>query len=57
MSFENVIISPHAAYYSDKAISDLPVRCGQEVVRVLSGYKPLNLVNPEVLNKLPLKEE
>ena len=57
LSFENVIISPHAAYYSDKAISDLPVRCGQEVVRVLSGYKPLNLVNPEVLNKLPLKEE
>jgi len=57
LSFENLLISPHAAYYSDKAISDLPVRCGQEVVRVLSGYRPINLVNPDVLNKLPLREE
>ena len=57
LTLENVVITPHSAYYSDKAIRELPVRCGQEVARVLEGRRPLNLVNPKVLEKLPLSAE
>ena len=50
----NVVLTPHAAYFSDPAIAAVPERCGQEIARVLTGRMPLNLVNPEVLDKLPL---
>ena len=56
LGLDNVIITPHSSYYSDAAIRQLPVRCGQEVARVLTGRRPLNLVNPAVLSKLPLEE-
>ena len=54
LTLENVVVTPHSAYYSDAAIRELPVRCGQEVARVLQGKTPLNLVNPNVLDKLNL---
>ena len=54
LGMDNVILTPHSSYYSDAAIADLPVRCGQEVARVLTGRRPLNLFNPKVLEKLPL---
>lgn len=54
LTLENVVVTPHSAYYSDAAIGELPVRCGQEVARVLQGKTPLNLVNPNVLDKLNL---
>ena len=57
MGMENVILTPHTSYYSDSAVQHLAVRCGQEVARVLTGRMPLNLVNPEVLEKLPLTPE
>lgn len=43
--YENVIITPHAAWYSEEAQIDLQRKAGEEVVRVLSGEKPLNCVN------------
>ena len=51
---DNVILTPHTSYFSDVAIRELPVRSGQEVARVLTGRMPINLVNPGVLEKLPL---
>ena len=57
MKLDNVVLTPHTAYFSDPAISSVPVRCGQEVARVLTGRMPLNLVNPDVLSKLPLKAD
>ena len=54
MSLDNVVLTSHTAWHSDPALAQLPGRCGQEVVRVLTGRMPLNLVNPEVLEKLPL---
>jgi D-3-phosphoglycerate dehydrogenase len=44
----NVIVTPHAAYYSTAAVAQVPKRCGAEVARVLSGQRPRNVVNPEV---------
>ena len=56
LTLDNVVLTPHTSYYSDRAVEDLPVRCGQEVARVLTGRRPINLVNPAVLEKLPLTE-
>ena len=45
---DNVIATPHAAYFSSPAVAHVPRRCGEEVARVLTGRRPLNVVNPEV---------
>ena len=48
MKMDNVIATPHAAYFSSPAVAQVPRRCGEEVARVLTGQRPLNVVNPEV---------
>jgi D-3-phosphoglycerate dehydrogenase / 2-oxoglutarate reductase len=48
LKMDNVILTPHAAYYSTAAVAQVPRRCGEEVTRVLSGQRPLHVVNPEV---------
>ena len=48
LKMENVIATPHAAYYSSAAVAQIPRRCGEEVARVLTGQRPRNVVNPEV---------
>ena len=48
LTLDNVIATPHAAYFSSAAVAQVPRRCGEEVARVLSGQRPLNVVNPEV---------
>ncbi|MFN3974849.1 MAG: C-terminal binding protein [Dehalococcoidia bacterium] len=55
LRMENVLLSPHAAYYSDRAVAGLPRRCAEEVARVLQGRLPLHLVNPEVGERLALR--
>ncbi|MBA7551264.1 Hydroxypyruvate reductase [subsurface metagenome] len=51
VNLENVIITPHSAFYSEEALKDLQYKAVQEVVRVLTGEKPKSCVNPEVLKK------
>jgi D-3-phosphoglycerate dehydrogenase len=48
LRMENVILTPHAAYYSTAAVAQVPQRCGEEVARALTGQRPLHVVNPEV---------
>jgi D-3-phosphoglycerate dehydrogenase / 2-oxoglutarate reductase len=48
LKLDNVLATPHAAYYSTAAVGQVPRRCGEEVARVLTGQRPLNVVNPEV---------
>jgi D-3-phosphoglycerate dehydrogenase len=45
---DNVILTPHAAYFSSPAVAQVPKRCGEEIARVLLKERPLNVVNPEV---------
>jgi D-3-phosphoglycerate dehydrogenase / 2-oxoglutarate reductase len=45
---ENVIINPHAAWYSEQAMKGLQAGAPGEVRRVLSGDWPLNVVNRDV---------
>lgn len=48
INLENVIITPHSAFYSEQALKDLQYKAVQEVIRVLTGEKPKSCVNPEV---------
>ena len=45
---ENVILNPHAAWYSEQAMVGLQAGAPNEVKRVLSGEWPINVVNPAV---------
>jgi D-3-phosphoglycerate dehydrogenase len=48
---DNVIITPHTAWYSEQAMAGLQAGAPGEVRRVLSGEWPLNVVNPAVKGK------
>lgn len=50
-SMENVILSPHVAFYSEQSLSELKRRVAEAVVEVLSGQWPRSVVNPEVKGK------
>lgn len=45
---ENVIITPHAAWYSEQAMAGLQSGAPNEVRRVLTGEWPVNVVNKAV---------
>jgi D-3-phosphoglycerate dehydrogenase len=46
---DNVVITPHAAYYSEEAIGTVRRFAAEEVVRVLTGQAPLSPVNADEL--------
>ena len=48
---ENVIITPHVAWYSEQALVGLQAGAPSEVRRVLSGEWPVNVVNRAVRGK------
>ena len=55
LTMDNVVLTPHAAHYSELSMELRPRRYGAEVAAVLDGRKPMNLVNPQVLEVLPLQ--
>lgn len=57
LKMDNVVLTPHTSYYSDSAVQELPIRCGSEVAKVLTGRMPQNLFNPNVLEKLHLHKD
>jgi D-3-phosphoglycerate dehydrogenase / 2-oxoglutarate reductase len=44
-----VIVTPHAAFYSEESVAELRRRASHQVGVRLSGGRPENVVNPEVL--------
>lgn len=50
LQLENVIITPHVAFFSQEAVLELEERAAGEVVSVLQGQMPDNLVNTAVLS-------
>ncbi len=48
---ENVILTPHVAWYSEHALVGLQAGAPGEVRRVLAGQWPLHVVNPAVRGK------
>jgi len=55
LKMDNVIVTPHSAFYSDEAFVESRRRVGQEVAAVLTGKRPRNCVNREVLDRTNLK--
>lgn len=50
---EDVLLTPHIAFYSEESLVELQTKAAEEVVRVLQGEAPRNPVNPEVLRASP----
>jgi len=48
---DNVILTPHVAFYSEAAIKNLHLWAIEEAIRVLTGGIPKNIVNQEVIPK------
>jgi D-3-phosphoglycerate dehydrogenase len=44
-SLDNIVITPHAAYYSEESMRTVRDFAAREVVRVLTGTAPLSPVN------------
>lgn len=42
----NLVLSDHAAWYSEASVAELQRQAAEEVARVLSGGRPLSWVNP-----------
>ncbi|MHB1161785.1 MAG: C-terminal binding protein [Chloroflexota bacterium] len=55
LTLPNVIITPHAAFYSPGASRDLHRMAAEEVARVLQGQMPHSVVNPAVLKNVRAK--
>ncbi len=48
-ALENLVVTPHSAWYTERAKETLRRKACAEVIRVFRGSAPKNLVNPEVL--------
>ena len=49
MRFDSVVLTPHLAWYTEESYDQLKRRTAQNVVDVVAGRMPRNIVNPEVL--------
>jgi len=54
-AMENVVLTPHAGYYSEQSLVDLHVQLARNVGSVLAGKRPAALANPEVLERVKLE--
>jgi D-3-phosphoglycerate dehydrogenase len=54
LRLDNVVITPHAAYYSEESVGTVRRFAAEEVVRVLNGEPPLSPVNAADLSERPL---
>jgi D-3-phosphoglycerate dehydrogenase len=54
-SLDNILVTPHAAFYSENSIKDVRLRTGNAVVSVYHGGLPDEIVNKDVLKNGRLK--
>ena len=55
LMFDNVVVTPHAAFVSEDAILELEVTAAKCVAQVLTGQLPESVVNPSVLEQPNLR--
>jgi len=53
----NVVLTPHSAWVSNKALPELQRRAALQAAMVLRGERPTKLLNPEVLKSFGRKRE
>jgi D-3-phosphoglycerate dehydrogenase len=51
LALENVIVTPHAAFYSEASIEELTRKAAERVAQVLRGETPCCVLNPGVLQR------
>jgi len=49
--FDNIILTPHIAWYTEEAVKRLEFTAVEEAIRILRGEIPKNLVNRGVIGK------
>jgi len=49
LKLDNLIATPHAAFYSEASIEELAEKAAEHVAQVLRGQTPDNIVNPTVM--------
>ncbi|WP_418605456.1 C-terminal binding protein [Georgenia sp. SUBG003] len=47
--FDRVVLTPHAGFYTEESYAELKRRTVQNVVDVVAGRRPRNILNPSVL--------
>jgi D-3-phosphoglycerate dehydrogenase len=52
LELDNVVLTPHVAFYSEESLAELRRRTAQSVVDVLAGRAPEHLANGEALARL-----
>ena len=57
LRMDNVVVSPHSAFYSDVSAVRLRISVGQEAARIAGGKWPKNVVNKSVLPKVDFTKE
>lgn len=55
LGLDNVIVTPHVAFYSEASIEDLQRSAAEHVAQVLRGELPSQIVNPDVLTRPTLR--
>ena len=48
--YENVIVTPHTAFFSQESSEELQIRSCEQLYDVLNGKKPKFLINHDVLD-------
>ncbi len=56
LKMDNVILTPHVAWYSEQSEAEMRTKCAMNVVDVLQGRYPAYLVNPQVKEIAKLRE-
>ena len=51
LALDNAILSPHIASFTHEGVLRMSMGCAEQVLMVLRGERPPNLVNPEVWEK------
>jgi D-3-phosphoglycerate dehydrogenase len=51
LKMENVILSPHVAFYSEESICEMKRRAAEGISAVLLGKWPTAVVNKEVIGR------
>lgn len=55
LKMNNVILTPHSAWYSEEALYELRSKCANNVLQALKGFVPKYLINKKVISKTKLK--
>jgi D-3-phosphoglycerate dehydrogenase len=56
LTLDNIVITPHASYYSENSTVEMQSRAATAVLDLLEGRVPRDVVNKEVLDRLNLAE-